>query len=75
MTSDATTIRGEIHKLGHEGMTEKLKEVMEMQKIEETREIHQETETQKSKEGNELHYITNEHTQVEIGGENEVEHE
>ena len=55
MTSDATTIKREINKLGHEGTTEKLKEVTETQKIKETKSqevteiINEVTETEESK--------------------------
>ena len=59
VTSDATIIKGETCKLGQvETKSQELKEVTEMQK---------------SKHGDELHETKEEHTQVELVGDIEVE--
>ena len=47
--------------------------IQESEIIEETREIDQVTETQTSKEGNKLDEEKDEHTQVELRGDNGVE--
>ena len=62
-TSDVTIIGGETGKL-EQGMTEIITETQDLEIM---------TETQKSKEGNELHEIKAEHTQVELGRDKGVE--
>ena len=60
-TRDAAIIKGETGKLGHEGMTEELKEGTETQKIKETTEMK--TETWELEEVEEkLHETKHEHT-------------
>ena len=71
VTRDVTLIKRENDKLGQD--LEIIRETQDLEIVKETWELKEVTEMQKSKEVNELHETKVEHTQVELGGDMEVE--
>jgi len=78
-TTSDVIIDGEMCKLRHEGMTEKLKEVTETEKLTETQgetqELKETPETREMDQVEEKLQEIDEHTHIELVRDNEVEHE